>query len=75
VADEDIRITLVCKEGLFEFAKMPFGLKNAPTTFQRCMDHILREDRWTYVVIYLDDMVVYSRTEAEHREKVRAIQE
>jgi hypothetical protein len=75
MADEDIRKTSVCKEGLFEFVKMPFGLKNAPATFQRCMDDILREERWRYVVIYLDDMVVYSRTEAEHREHLRAIQD
>jgi hypothetical protein len=60
MADEDVRKTSVCKEGEFEYAKMPFGLKNAPATIQRCMDHILRDERWREVVIYLDDMVVYS---------------
>jgi Reverse transcriptase (RNA-dependent DNA polymerase) len=45
---------------------MPFGLVNAPATFQRAMDIILSEVRWESVIVYLDDIIVFSRTFADH---------
>ena len=52
--------------GLFEFTRMPFGLCNAPATFQRLMDRVLGEAKWSYCLCYLDDIVIYSRTFEEH---------
>ena len=52
--------------GLYEFLRMPYGLCNAPATFQRLMQNCLRELNLTYALIYLDDMIVFSRTEEEH---------
>lgn len=52
--------------GLFEFTRMPFGLCNGPATFQRLMDRVLGEAKWSYCMCYLDDIVIYSRTFEEH---------
>ena len=52
--------------GLFECDRMPFGLCNAPATFQRLMQNCLGELNLTYCLIYLDDVIVYSKTPEEH---------
>ena len=52
--------------GIFEFLRMPYGLCNAPATFQRLMQNCLGELNLTYALIYLDDVIVFSRTEEDH---------
>ena len=47
--------------GTFVYAKMPFGLMNAGSTFQRAMDIAFVEEKEKFVVIYMDDIMVYSR--------------
>ena len=54
------------KYGLFEYSKLPMGLCNAPSTFQRCMELILRGLQWKTVLIYLDDIIVFSPSIEEH---------
>ena len=61
--------------GFYEFTRMPFGLCNAPATFQRLMQNTLGELNLTYCIIYLDDVIVYSRTEEEHLERRRIVLE
>ena len=48
------------KLGLFEFVRMPFGLSSAVATFQRIMDDVFRDLLWEYVVVYLEDIIIYS---------------
>ena len=52
--------------GFFECKHMPFGLCNAPATFQRLMQNCLGELNLTYCLIYLDDVIVFSKMEEEH---------
>ena len=56
--------------GLFEFTRMPFGLVNAPGTFQRVMEMCLGDMNLSELLIYLDDILVYSPTVAEHIQRL-----
>ena len=52
--------------GLFEFRKMPFGLANAPSTFQRLMYAVLRSPQYDIYLVYLDDIIIFSQTFGDH---------
>ena len=57
--------------GLYEYVGMPFGLKNASQTFQRYVDHIFRG--LDFVFIYIDDIIVMSENEEQHRDHVQQV--
>ena len=59
--------------GLYECESVPFGLCNAPPTFQRLMLNCLGELNLTYCLIYLDDVIIFSRMEEEHLEQMRVV--
>ena len=66
VHPEDVPKTAVITPfGLFEFLRMPFGLKNAAQTFQRLMDSIFQD--LVFVFVYMDDILVASRNKKEHK--------
>ena len=56
---------------IYEFNVMPFGLCNAPATFQRLMDQVYKDIAWKFTVVYLDNTIIYSRTFDEHLEHLR----
>jgi hypothetical protein len=58
------------KFGLYEYLVMPFGLTNAPAAFQKMINNVLRENLDIFVVAYLDDILIFSGTEEEHRKHV-----
>ena len=60
-------------EGLFEFRVMPFGLCNAPATFQRLMDAVLAGLQWSSCLVYIDDIVIPGRTFQAHLANLRAV--
>ena len=59
--------------GVYEFLRMPYGLWNAPVTFQRLMQNCLGELNLTYALIYLDNMIVFSQTKEEHLHHLWAV--
>jgi len=61
------------RHGLFEFQVMPFGLCNAPGTFQRLMEFVLAGLQWQKCLVYLDDVIVYGRDFDEHLERLAEV--
>lgn len=54
------------ENGHYEFIRMPFGLKNAPATFQRVMDNVLKHLQNKICLVYMDDIIVFSTSLQEH---------
>ena len=59
--------------GIYEFLRMPYGLCNAPATFQRLMQNCLGELNLQYALIYLDDMIMYSHMPEDHLKQLQAV--
>jgi hypothetical protein len=73
LAPEDMAKTAFrTRYGHFEWTVLPMGLTNAPATFQHLMNHTFRDFLDRCVLVFLDDIVVYSRTLADHERDVRA---
>jgi Reverse transcriptase (RNA-dependent DNA polymerase) len=66
--DHRDKTTFTCHVGTFRFKRMPFGLRNAPLTFQRAIDVILSGVRWQKCLCYLDDIIVFSSSVESHVE-------
>ncbi|GBG86822.1 hypothetical protein CBR_g42105 [Chara braunii] len=73
--DDQYKTAFRTRYGHYEFIVMPFGLTTAPATFQRCMNDLFRPWLDKYVVVYLDDILVFSKTLQEHQGHLRQVLE
>ena len=74
VAEEDQPLTaFTTPEGLFQFKVMPFGLCNAPATFQRLMDRVLSRLKWSSCLVYFDDIIVVGTSFADHLSNIGGV--
>ena len=74
VKKEDRCKTAFCTDrGLFEYVVMPFGLTNAPATFQRLMERVLKGLIGKVCLVYLDDVMIYSKSLHEHEEHLALV--
>ena len=67
------KTAFITPSGLYEFLVMPFGLTNAPATFQRAMDTILAGLKWNICLVYLDDIIVFSKNLEDHLQHLQAV--
>jgi hypothetical protein len=74
IKDEDIyKTTFRMRYGHYKFVVIPFGLTNAPTSFMCLMNSILSKYLEKFVIVFIDDILIYSKNEQEHEEHLRIV--
>jgi hypothetical protein len=74
IKEEDTsKTTFQTRYGHYEFVVVPFGLTNAPTTFMCLMNGVFRDYLDKFVIVFLDDILIYSKTEEEHEQHLRMV--
>ena len=70
---DQAKTAFVTREGLYQFKVLPAGLKNAPPLFQRIMNTVVVQGREHFCLVYLDDIIIFSRSFKEHLGHVREV--
>lgn len=70
---DDIQKTaFTTHDGLYEFVRLPFGLKNSPATFHKTIARVLAQLKWNQLIVFLDDILIFSDTFEEHLLRIEA---
>ncbi len=72
-ADAKEKSAFVVRGGLYQWTVMPFGLCNAPSTFERLMENLMRGLQWESLLVYLDDIIVFAKTIEEELDRLREV--
>ena len=73
--DDREKLAFRCHRGLFQFKRMPFGYRNGPAVFQRVMQKILAPFLWIFALVYIDDIVIFSKSFEDHCQHIETVLE
>ena len=71
--DDTEKTTFTTSWGTFHYAKMPFRLKNAGVTFQQAIDIVFANEKDVFLVVYLDDLTVFSNSDEDHLYQLKIV--
>jgi len=70
---DKIKTAFLSHHGLWQFKRLPMGLRISPATFVRCVDQVLGDLKWKICAVYFDDTIIFSHTFEEHKKQIQIV--